>query len=116
RPVPPFVVPFRRSNDGLGSQRVEHRVDGADGDRQRVGLDHQPPDHAVLDERGIALGTGAQPERPTVQFQPRGRCELAVAVPEHDDLIARPDRVTPSVEYNTSLTATQATVSTPFAR
>src|SRR4029453_1356686 len=44
------------------SERVEHGVGGADGDQERIGLDHQLSDHAPVEERGGALGTGAEPD------------------------------------------------------
>ena len=90
RPAPPcsHVTGFR-------SERPEYSVDGADGDRQRVGLAHQLSYHVLLEDSGVALGTCAEPECAAVEFQPSGRGELAVAITEHHNFVACPNRVAP---------------------
>jgi hypothetical protein len=50
---------------------------------------------AVVEDRGVALGPGAQAGRAAIQFQPRGRSELVIAATEHDDLLPGPSHPMP---------------------
>ena len=78
-------------------------------------LDEQVLDDAVVDDHGIALAARAEAEFGAVHGNAHRLGELAVAVAQHEHLVAGLLVLAQAPITNASLTEMQAMVSTPFA-
>src|SRR5262245_1878183 len=94
RGTAPGSAPGAGTTAAGGSELGEHRVRRAHVEAGRR-LDHQLGDHAVLDDRGVALRAGAEAEPTEVELQVHLGRELAVAVGQHQDAVAGVLRLAP---------------------